>query len=653
MALDVWSEFKEQVRVQTDIVSLIAESRNVIPIRGGREYKALCPFHDDHDPSMSINPERQTYRCWVCDAAGDVFSYVMKLEGLDFKQTLNQLAERAGLELPQASRVKRQPQGLGRQDQLEVLEWACEQFHQCLLFHPEGNVAREYLLDRGFSEETWMDFRLGFHPGPWEWLLKRGEGKFKVALMEAAGLVNPRQTGDGYFDFFRNRVMFPVCNERGQVIAFGGRALPGSDDLKFGKYQNSREGTLFHKSRQLYGIDRALEAMRDQKRVIVVEGYTDCIALHQQGIANVVATLGTALTQQHVELIRRFCKEVLLVFDGDQAGQKAAQRALPILLSYDLDLKLFALPEGMDPPEYLERHGLQEFQNLLQNADDAWEFKLSQLHREHGVGTSHSREQIIEGMLELLSVAPGISGTPRENHLLNRLANRVGLKGLQEHVLHKKLQDLRRKGPRIAHNPATNSTNQQEPPLGSPPESFSDVNYEQHVKSLLKDRLQRIPTLERDLLEICLTLPECITLIGQRGLLGQIQDPLLAELLELCDTLHREQRFSGPETLLTSLEDPDLKQLVTGLVSRMEARKIAEKLQDWEETPQGDTMPRLLLQVVDQLEWEHKESHHRNSTRQAVIPNGEPAPVDDRARQLLQDAALFHQQRVTRKTASN
>ncbi len=653
MALDVWSEFKEQVRVQTDIVSLIGETRNVIPKHGGREYVALCPFHDDHNPSMTINPERQTYRCWVCDAGGDCFSYVMKLEGLDFRQALEQLAQRAGLEMPQSPSGQSRAKGLGRVEQLEVLEWACRQFHQCLLQHPEASVAREYLYDRGFCEEVWSDFRLGFHPGPWEWLRKKAEGKYSLELMEAARLISPNASGQGYNEHCRNRVTFPICNERGQVIAFGGRVLPGSDDEKFGKYQNSRESALFNKSRQLYGIEHASQAMRERGHVIVVEGYTDCIALHQQGIANVVATLGTALTAQHVDLIRRFCQEVVLVFDGDQAGQAAAQRALPILLSFDLELKLFSLPDGLDPPEFLERHGLQEFQKLLQNASDAWEFKLKHLYEKHGIATSHARDQIIKEMLELLAVAPGISGTPRENYLLNRLAHRVGLKGSQEQVLYSQLRELRRKGPRIAHNPSGPPAGIRSDANSSPPGANSGVNYEDQVNHLLRERLDRVESLERDLLEICIMMPECLTLLRERGLLEKIQHAVLGKLLQVCDRLSRHNHFAGAESLLSSLENPELKKLVLGLVSRSEARGITEKLQEETEFPEGNPCPVLLKQVIEQLEWEHKESHHRNSTRHVVVPTSEPAPVDDRLRQLLQDAAQFHQQRVTRKTASN
>jgi len=651
VALEVWSEFKEQVRAQTDIVALVGETRAVTPRNGGREYVALCPFHDDHTPSLSINPERQTYRCWVCDEGGDCFSYLMKLEGLDFRQAMEQLAQRAHLELPQVG-PGNGPRGPGRNEQLAALEWACEQFHQCLLNHPEAEKAREYLFDRGFCEEIWADFRMGFHPGPWEWLMTKAKGRFKFDILEAARLISPRSSGSGYIEHFRNRIVFPIVNERGQVIAFGGRVLPGSEDEKFGKYQNSRESPLFSKSRQLYGIDHAKEAMREQGRVIVVEGYTDCIALHQQGIANTVATLGTALTEQHVDLIRRFCQEVLLVFDGDEAGQKAAQRALPILLGHDVELKLFAIPEGLDPPEFLERYGLQKFQELLQNADDAWEFKLHQLEREFDRDSTFGRDRIAEEMLGLLAIAPTISGTTRENYLLNRLANRIGLKGTQEQILHDRLRNLRRKGAPVARHSSGSPTPANKGAVSPPREEISDLNYGEEVRQLLRDNLDRLTALERDLLEIILMMPESLTLVRQRGLLEKIQTRSLRFLMTECDRLTKHQEFVGYESLLTPLEDPELKKLVLGLADRSEQRRIAEKLQETTALPEGTQCPIYLRQVIDQLEWEHKESHHRKTARLVVAPTQEPTSAEDRMRQLLQDAAQFHQQRVTRKTAS-
>lgn len=651
MQIDTWSEFKEQVRAQTDIVALIGETRTVT--QKGRQFVALCPFHDDHSPSLTIDRERQTYRCWVCNEGGDAFSYLMKLEGLDFRATLEQLALRAGLEMPKSAERSGQRKGTDRATIFAALDWASQKYHECLLSDPAAEPARDYLLDRGFCEEIWSDFQLGFHPGGWDWLLKLARGKFTPQQLEEARLISRRNQGDGFFDLFRSRIMFPIRNDRGQPIAFGGRVLPGSQDEQYGKYQNSKESAYFNKSRQLYGLDHAKQAMRDRDEVLVVEGYTDCIALHQVGIPNVVATLGTALTHEHVQLIRRFCQKVILIFDGDTAGQNAAQRALPRLLSHEIDLRLLALPEGMDPPEYLEKHGLQEFQTLLQNAEDAWDFKLRNLAAKYSDDSVFSREQLTSEMLELLAVAPGLSGTKREDMLLNRLALRVGLRGSQEQKLRSELAKLRAKGPQVA-KPSSRSP-EVEPPVDFLPqeETVSRVHRRDQADGLLNPKLDRYTLLERDLLEIVFMMPDCITEILDREVPGKLRHPLVSEIVAECARLSQRNQYSGTDALLAATEDPELKRLILAIAAQAEEKKIAEKLDETAVNSEGKRQPLYLNQVISQLEWEHRESHHRASTRTVALNRQEPTAVDDRMRQLLQDAAQFHQQRVTRNTASS
>ncbi len=580
----------------------------------------------------------------------------MKMEGLGFREALELLAEKAGLEVPKSSgRPNASRSGYKRQDVLDVLHWAAEVYHHVLLNDPAAEVAREYLLDRNFSEETWLDFRLGFHPGPWEWLIEKARGRFTVQQLEAARLVSKRGQSDGYFDFFRNRVMFPIANDRGQVIAFGGRALPGSDEERFGKYQNSSESPVFSKSRVLYGFDRAKEAMRTQKSVIVVEGYTDCIALHQLGITNVVATLGTALTAEHVSLIKRFHSDgfvAYLVFDGDQAGQDAANKALPQLLSQDIELKLLEIPDKMDPPEFLEKHGLQEFQTLLQKAPDAWDFKFGNLVNKFGLDSVHARENVIEGMLELLALAPGMRGTNRESILLNKLGNKVGLRAQQEDVLRKQLSVLRAKGPQLAHTASQAMT--ATPPEGEerPAEAVSSINYRKKVDQLLFSCLDCTTRLEQDLLEIIFMMPECITTITRCGVQKQIQNGLIRKIFELCENLHQQQRFSGIESLMVEIEDPELKRYVLGTHENAVRKRIDEKLTETVQDPVLDVCPVYLKQVIERLEWEVIQAQHRQSTQLVEVQAEEPATVDEKMQRLLQDAAQFHQQRVTRKTAS-
>ena len=340
------NDFREAVRTRTDLVSLIGESVGLKSLRGGREFIGLCPFHDDHNPSMHVYPDRQTFRCWVCNTGGDCFTFVMEESKVGFREALEMLAKRANLEMPR--NFSRGEAGASQGDKSQIMEallWAQNLFHAMLFRdHPAAKTALSYLeQQRGLSRETIKQFRLGYHPDDWNWLTNQARGKFSPEVLEAARLIGKRENGPGYYDNFVNRILFPIWNERGQPVAFGGRVMPGADD-SHGKYWNSPESVVFHKSRLVYALNIARDAIRKTDHAIVTEGYTDCIALHQAGITNVVGTLGTALTDQHVATLRRFVPKVVLVYDGDDAGQMAAERAVERFLAQDVDLRILTLP---------------------------------------------------------------------------------------------------------------------------------------------------------------------------------------------------------------------------------------------------------------------------------------------------------------------
>ena len=289
--------FKELVRNRTDIVRLIDETVGLQP--NGRVFKGLCPFHDDHNPSFTVNPERQTYICWSCRESGDCFSFVMKHDSIGFAEALEFLAKRAGLEMPKAY----QRGGGENKDKphlYDVLEWAENEFHQCLLTTAIAERARNYLSSRGFNQTSIAKFKLGFHPESWDWLIQRAKGRFDPELLVRASLARQRDGGNGFYDQFVDRVMFPIHDERGRTVAFGGRILPDSKSKPDAKYLNSSETPIFSKSRICYALDIARPAIKKTDMALVMEGYADCVKAHQGGIQNAVATLGTALTESHV-----------------------------------------------------------------------------------------------------------------------------------------------------------------------------------------------------------------------------------------------------------------------------------------------------------------------------------------------------------------
>jgi len=340
-------DFKERVRSQTDLVGLIGESVALQAVRGGRDFIGLCPFHDDHTPSFHVYPDRQYYRCWACNEGGDCYSFVMKRERLEFREALEMLARRANLEMPKSFRQSSvEPSEKATSN--DALAWAEREFHECLLTAPFAAKARDYLASRGFTAETIKRFRLGYHPDNWEWLLGRaGRGvsgkRFTPEQLLAAGLAMKRKDGVSYFDCFEDRVMFPIHDNKGAPVGFGGRVLPGASDAAGGKYINSNESPVFAKSRMLFAFHHAREAIVKAETAVVMEGYTDCIMAHQCGLPNAVASLGTALTEQQVALLKRFARKVVLVFDSDEAGQKATERALTKFLAQEVDLRILTL----------------------------------------------------------------------------------------------------------------------------------------------------------------------------------------------------------------------------------------------------------------------------------------------------------------------
>ncbi|MFM8290797.1 MAG: DNA primase, partial [Planctomycetia bacterium] len=302
-------DLKERVRDAVDIAEVVGSYISLR--RQGKAMVGLCPWHDDARPSLQVNPERQTFRCWVCDIGGDVFSFLMRMEKVEFREALEQLAERAGISLPRGRG------GLAIDDKAalwKALGWAADLFHDCLRAQPEAAPARDYLSGRGLESRTVERFRLGYAPQSWDWLLRQAAAAgIPVADLVRTGLAVERQDRSGHYDRFRGRGMFSIRDAQGRCVAFGGRVLPGADDPA--KYINSPETPLFSKSSMLYGLDTAREAITKSQRAIVVEGYTDCLAARQAGIDDVVAVLGTALGERHAKLLRRYADRVVLVLD--------------------------------------------------------------------------------------------------------------------------------------------------------------------------------------------------------------------------------------------------------------------------------------------------------------------------------------------------
>ncbi len=337
----------DRVREAVDLVALIAE---YIPLQPkGREWVCVCPFHDDHKPSMCVVTHRDQafYKCFSCNEHGDCFKFLQEYLKISFVEALQMLAERTGVELSNYTANDKEDISMRKKLQ-NATAWALEQYVETLN-DDAASSNRKYLEDRGISADSIETFSIGLAPDTWTFIAdKLSDTPERIETGLEAGLLKRKDGTNRVYDSFRNRIMFPIFNETGTPIAFGGRRINEEDEPK---YINSPETELFHKSKTLYGYHLARPAMQSENKVIVVEGYTDVIACHQVGVTNVVATLGTALTPQHAQKLSRICDEVTLVFDGDEAGQRAADRAVEIFFSRDIDVNICVLPDGKDPAD--------------------------------------------------------------------------------------------------------------------------------------------------------------------------------------------------------------------------------------------------------------------------------------------------------------
>jgi DNA primase len=400
-----------RVRDSVDIVDLV--SGYVSLKKTGKNHTGLCPFHTEKTPSFSVNPDKQIFHCFGCGAGGDVFKFVELQEGLNFPEAVRKLADRSGIALPADSRSRREDKKTAdeRAALLEVVAEAAK-FYQKELDSPAGSLARSYLARRGVSDTIIQDFGLGYARPEWEGLHRHLKQKgYTSGQMEKAGLVVKRSEGEGYYDRFRGRIMFPIRDIAGNIIAFGGRVM----DDSLPKYLNSSETPLYSKSNTLYALDAAKEAGRKQGYFIIVEGYLDAIACHQYGVRNAVATLGTALTEGHLRLMRRFADKLVLIFDPDPAGVKASLRGFDLFVASGMKVNVVSLPDNDDPDTFLQKHGTEAFAAHLRQSVKFMDFVLTQVVTKGPAASIDEKVEKASVMLEF--IAKLTSGIERDYYL--------------------------------------------------------------------------------------------------------------------------------------------------------------------------------------------------------------------------------------------
>ena len=385
----------DEIQAQADIAELIAR---YVPLkRAGQHFKAHCPFHKERTPSFMVNTQKQIFHCFGCGAGGNIFSFLMQHDRLTFPEAVRQLADQVGVRLPEEGGERASDTA----PLYALLEKVCRYFERWLQDSTRGKAARAYLQSRGVSEDTRARYRLGLAPAGWNHLLKAAGGTgVSVAQLEAAGLIIKGRSS--HYDRFRNRVIFPIQDARGRVIGFGGRSLDGQEP----KYLNSPETAVYSKSRQLFGLPQAKDALVARKTAIVVEGYFDCLILAQAGFAHTVSPLGTALTSEQARLLRRYAEQVILAFDPDAAGEQATLRGIDLLVEVGLQVRVAALPRGLDPDECLRTSGQERFQRMLEEGPSLIEFLIETARRRHPLRTTEEKVQAAQGVLPTVAKVP-------------------------------------------------------------------------------------------------------------------------------------------------------------------------------------------------------------------------------------------------------
>ncbi len=474
------SDSVNQVRDAADMAAEVGRYTDLK--RNGAQMMGLCPFHDERSPSFSVDPQDKLYHCFGCGVAGDIFGFVMEKEGLGFTEAVEALADRYGVELQREQEDPRaEARRQARQRLQQLLERSASYYANYLWESREAGKARDYLAERGLTEAALRDFGVGFAPSAWDKILVAGQrAGFRVEEMRAVGLVQQSRQG-GEYDRFRSRIMFPIRDARGRTLGFGGRAMR---DDQGAKYVNTAETDFFHKSQILYGLDRARAAMARANRAVVVEGYTDVIALHQAGVEGTVAVMGTAITPDQVKALSGNVSEVVLALDADEAGQAAMVRVQGVAGERRMRLRVAAMPKGVDPAEMmLAEKGAERFRALVESSGELTDFQVGLVLDRTDVSSPVARDQALAEVAPILAtMGEGAS----QSELVRKVADRLDLEPAM--VM----------GRVVASTPATGGPEAGTPPTRTRPEAPSTPRHE------LTSRERR----ERALLAMCIALPD-------------------------------------------------------------------------------------------------------------------------------------------------
>jgi DNA primase len=547
----------ERIRAASDIVDVIG---SYLPLKkAGANFVALCPFHKEKTPSFNVNPHRQIFHCFGCHKGGDVFTFVKEYENIGFMDAVRRLADRAKIPLEFDQNPHEQQSRHLKDQLLQIHEQIAQRWQNCLLNEAAGQVARDYLAKRGVSPDAVKLFRLGAAPDLWDDTVNWAKSKdHDLALVEKAGLILRKEGTDHFYDRFRGRLIFPICDEQGRVIGFSGRVL--SSDEKTAKYVNSPETLIFTKSKVFFGLDKSKRALLDAGFAVVCEGQLDLIACFMGGVQNVVAPQGTAFTDQHARILKRYADEVVLCFDSDEAGQNAAVRSLDHLLASGLAVRVAVVPVPHDPDSFIKANGGEAFRQLVENAEGFFDYYLNRLCAQNDTNSDKGRNTVLRGMAEAVHKTANTV-------LIDKYAQKTALRlGVSPEAVRAEFKKV----PAVRTSP---DENEAEPEAGQS-EVSRPSNHEFHLLKLLllHDELVAWAALHLDV--------------------NWISHPLVRQIITQRLAAQTGETWKSITAFLHECESPEMRGLVTEAVA--EDRKMPNPEQQL-----GDVVLKLRNQFLD------------------------------------------------------
>jgi len=604
----------DEVRNANDIVDVI--SGYVRLKKRGKNYLGLCPFHTEKTPSFTVSAEKQMYHCFGCSKGGNVFTFVMEMDKVSFVEAVRVLASKAGIIIPEESRPATEEQ-TEFENYYAVCRFAGMHFFRNLTESEEGKEALQYFYKRGFSDETIRSFGLGYAMNAWDVFVNKAQAEgFKSEDIAKVGLARQREDGSLY-DYFRGRAIFPIFSTAGRVIGFGARKMR-DDDAIAGKYINSPETPIYNKSRVLYGLFHSKDFIRQEDNALMVEGYADLISLYQAGIQNVVASSGTALTEEQLKLISRYSKNLTLVYDADSAGSSATVRGIDLALEHDLNVRIVELPEGEDPDSFVQKNGGNEFRKRLDNAISFIDFKAKQFQQAGAFATVEGKTQAVRSLVQSIA---RMKDELKRNFYVKEVAEKYDV---YDTLLFRELEHATMQEKRTIRSDSFRKT-------------APDVTQPSEIEKPNPSVNKIIPPEERDILKLILEgNPDVIRYILSNISLLQLRDERTRKLAQFILDLYDERGTIDATAIISEVQEPELKNLITDLaLSRYELSRGWKAMEKEIDEPDPMIIAKDAIIAVRRKAIQEEMEKNQHALKEAGMLHGDATPYLLKQQELL------------------